>query len=323
MCVVQNCSGETCRWSSRLAERSESCSQRSSRRSIKAFTLIELLVVVAIIAILLAVLLPALAAARAQGTKAKCMENLRAIAQGFNTYSVDDVTGFTAPVHQAAETYWYAEGEYEYGGRTGIGVYGLRGWGDATEFEDFRETNRPLNKFLFGDAASSKWELFQCPTDTGIPPAPYNFDDYFLQQDAGGTKSVFQITGTSFRLNNHIDFTGQSQFTAAFYGPYLRATTQVPDSGSTVMIAEAVSEVAKWNAPNWATMGWHRTFNVFNVGFVDGHVASIHLAGQTDWTVPSQQAGYWLLRGDGWRMDCYPKPPVCDKGKGNAHQCPP
>jgi prepilin-type N-terminal cleavage/methylation domain-containing protein/prepilin-type processing-associated H-X9-DG protein len=305
-----------------MAGRTRNLPQRSAGRPDRGFTLIELLVVVAIIAILLAILLPALGSARAQGTKAKCMANLRAIAQGFNAYSVDDVSGFTAPVHQAAETYWYGEGEYEYGGHTGIGVYGPRGWGDATEFEDFRETNRPLNRFLFGDAASTKWELFQCPTDTGIPAAPYNFDDYFLQQDAGQTTSVHVITGTSYRLNNHIDFTGQTQFTSAFYGPYLRATTQVPEPGTTVILAEAVSEVAKWNDPSWRTMGWHRTVNLFNVGFVDGHVGSIHLAGQGDWKVPSQQSGYWLLRGEGWRMDCYPKAPVCDKGKGNGNQCP-
>ncbi|HVP09947.1 MAG TPA: prepilin-type N-terminal cleavage/methylation domain-containing protein [Phycisphaerae bacterium] len=288
----------------------------------EAFTLIELLVVVAIIALLVSVLLPALAAARAQGTKAKCMANLHAIAQGFNAYSVDDVSGYTAPVHQAAETYWYGEGEYEYGGRTGIGVYGPGGWGDATATEDFRDVNRPLNKFLFGDAASTKWEMFQCPTDTGIPPAPYDFDSYFLEQDpTGQTMSVFQITGSSFRLNNHFDFTGQTPFGTAFYGPYLRATTQVPEPGTTIILAEAVSEVAKWNEPSWRTLGWHRIFNVFNVGFVDGHVGSIHLAGQSDWTAASRAAGYWLLRGDGWRMDCYPKPAVCDKGKGDLNHC--
>jgi prepilin-type N-terminal cleavage/methylation domain-containing protein/prepilin-type processing-associated H-X9-DG protein len=304
-----------------MAMRPHTARDRQRRGPPAGFTLIELLVVISIIALLISVLLPALASARCQGTKAKCLANLRSITQGFNTYSADDLTGFTAPVHQAAETYWYGEGEYEYGGHTGLGVYGPGGWGDATPQEDFREENRPLNRYIFGSAKDTAWELFHCPTDEGISRAPYDFDDYFFSEEAD-KKTVFEVCGTSYRLNNHFDFTGNTQFGVAFYGPYLRATTQVPDPGTTVILAEAISEVAKWNLPSWRTMGWHRAMNTFNVGFVDGHVGSIHLAGQADWKQASNDANYWLLRGDGWRMDCYPKEPVCDKGRGNVHQCP-
>lgn len=291
--------------------------------SARGFTLIELLVVISIIALLISILLPALASARSQGTKAKCMANIRAIVQGFNTYSVDDLSGFTAPVHQAAETFWYGEGEYEYGGRTGLGPYGPNApeWGNPNAFENFCEENRPLNRFLFGSVASTPWELFRCPTDDGIPAAPYDFDEFFLRDGVKG-KTAFEVCGTSYRLNNQYDFTDQTDFNSAFYGPYLRATTQVPDPGTTVILAEAISEVAKWNGPPWRTMGWHRVMNVFNVGFVDGHVGSIYLAGQGDWKQISLDANYWLLRGDGWRMDCYPKEPVCDKGKNNSNKCP-
>jgi prepilin-type processing-associated H-X9-DG protein len=78
----------------------------------------------------------------------------------------------------------------------------------------------------------------------------------------------------------------------------------------TVLIEETVSEVAKWN-PNRQVLGWHRKPNVFNVAFADGHAGPIRLSGQTGGTDPT--GNYWLRRGEGWRMDCYPSAPVFDR----------
>ena len=51
------------------------------------FTLIELLVVIAIIALLMAILLPALKAAREQGKRAVCLNNLRQLTLAWIMYA--------------------------------------------------------------------------------------------------------------------------------------------------------------------------------------------------------------------------------------------
>lgn len=265
-----------------------------------AFTLIELLVVVGIIAVLIAILLPALSAARNEGTKTRCMSNLRGLSQCLHMYSEDDEKGYTSPIHPKAETSWLYDGEYEYGGKTGVGVFAD---------PDFRQENRLLNKYVYGSAMGADLDLYDCPGDKGVDPAPVNFEPFFTQADHKNRR-IFDLTGTSYRLNNHIDFLGQTPYTQFFYGPYFRPKTRVPSTSETVILEETVAEVAKWNAANYATTGWHAKRNIFNVAFVDGHAANIYLTKQND--ISSSFNNYWVLRGTAWRMDCYPDDPVKD-----------
>lgn len=268
----------------------------------RAFTLLELLVVIAIIALLAGILLPAMSSARSEGTKAKCLANLRSIGQAMDAYGDDDPGDYSTPVHPMAEVRWRYDGEYEYGGKTGLGVYA---------HPDFLAERRPLNNYVFGTGPVNALSLFECPGDAGISSAPVNFDAYFLQTSYRG-RAVHEIAGTSYRLNNHINFTVSfPQYHDYFYGPYMRPRTRIPDPAGTVLLEETVAEVAKWNSPGYRTMGWHGKANYFSVAFADGHASSIYLAGQKDPLAGGP--GYWLLRGDGWRMDCWPEKPVCDR----------
>ena len=238
--------------------------------------------------------------ARCEGQKTKCLANIRAIGQAFSTYSIDDPGGYSTPIHPQAETTWFYDGEYEYGGDTGLGVFAD---------PDFRRENRILNRYIYSDSASADMKLYRCPTDRGIEDAPVDFEPFFTT-GAGNDLPVYAGAGTSFRLNNHIDFLNRTPYSNFFYGPYFRPLTRIPSTSDTVLLEETVAEVAKWNAPTHVTNGWHCKTNRFNVGFADGHASIIRLAGQQD--LSAQYPGYWILRGEGWRMDCYPDRPVAD-----------
>jgi len=264
------------------------------------FTLIELLVVIAIITLLLAILLPALSTSRAEGHKTVCLANMRSLGQAFAMYSDEDPCGYTTPIHPKAEVNWLYDGEYEYGGRTGVGVFAN---------VDFITENRVLNRYLYGTENIKNFDIYHCPTDQSVPAAPVNFEPFFIG-GVGRGLSVFEGAGTSYRLNNHIDFLNNSPYSEYFYGPYFRPKTRVPGTSQTVLLEETIAEVAKWNSPTWVTPGWHRKVNLFNVLFTDTHAGPIHLAGQSDQS--ASHPGYWILRGDDWRMDCYPDKPVKD-----------
>ena len=111
------------------------------RSSTRAFTLIELLVVVAIIALLISIVMPSLSRAREQARVAKCLTNLRGIAQAGIMY-----------IHDFEDLPWVLPWEY------------------TVEGETF--TNDVISEYVWGGGMPAATdEIFIQAGSPGLPPS--------------------------------------------------------------------------------------------------------------------------------------------------------
>lgn len=273
----------------------------------RAFTLIELLVVISIIAVLISILLPALSRARAEGSKLKCMANIRSITQTALSYANDDPKGTFGPIHRAAMQFRF-EGYAEYGGGPGLSP-------ETNWDEIFDPRTRPFNKLMIGTeiVANTKpgdrgvFKVFQCPGD-----------DYGWQQWPGQNSLAVEVerpyyaaNGTAFRLNN------LSYNDGTILGVYGRPVSRIPDTGATVGFMEARA----WQTVNvnevWGALGiggiaerlgeltgWHRRIGRFNLAYADGHVSFADMGRGTFYEKidPTMKD----VRGSWGRWDCLP-----------------
>ncbi len=109
----------------------------------KAFTLIELLTVIAIIGILASILVPTVAQVRESGRRAKCLSNLRQIAQANVMYATDHDGQLPQPNWGTDSDGWLYEGSPVAGGRNPIS---------------------PVRSGQLWDYLESE-EIYRCPTD--------------------------------------------------------------------------------------------------------------------------------------------------------------
>ncbi len=197
------------------------------QRKNRAFTLIELLVVVAIIALLISILLPTLSRAKEQARIAKCLANMRSIAQAANSYVMDkgDLV-FTFPPGYYDEEFDFPHyayyTEFIWGGDVPDATRGQ--WdpsqgGNPVNISDvycFPPERRPMNKYLDPEMswsdplrikgnreryfrASQAPDFFRCPSDKtcAVPDAGANDPPY----DADTPYQTWKFWGTSYPIN--------------------------------------------------------------------------------------------------------------------------
>jgi prepilin-type N-terminal cleavage/methylation domain-containing protein/prepilin-type processing-associated H-X9-DG protein len=218
---------------------SESASRPEWSLSPNAFTLIELLVVIAIIAILAAMLLPALAKAKSKAQAIQCVSNVRQLSLATQMYALDNAEHLPNTGQTSTDPYRWI----------------------------------PLIKPYIGNsdtnAATTKGGVFNCPTLMII-----------------GHQNI-QLAGRSYAVTEKLDWADDSMSVIG-----VRKLTQANRPTQTVILGDGARNekltgvyyrIECWAAipgtgkgPNLEPAVYPPLHNLrANVGFVDGHVASL------------------------------------------------
>ena len=213
------------------------------------FTLIELLVVIAIIAVLIALLLPAVQAAREAARRAQCVNNLKQIGLGLNSYHAavgSFPVGFLYPTGPVPAT--TSPQQYRWSPLAQMAVYL-----EQANVANALNFNFPIAHMPTGGgsafwpyyaqnttAMTTQVALFLCPSDGAPPPlttsAPTNYafcsGDGANGGDATNARGPF-ILGPAVSVAGLTDGTSQTAAAAeqllGIAGPYTQTTpTPIP-----------------------------------------------------------------------------------------------
>lgn len=149
----------------------------------RAFTLLELMVSLAIIAVLISLLLPMLVQARRHAARTLCMNNVRQIGIGWQSFLGDEGTFPGAEV----------EPQWRYAG--------VRFLGGSVE-RPVADASRPLTEYLHSSESTTAGtvaaSLYRCPEDSGL--ATIGTPDHPSASVLQG-KTCYQEFGNSYRAN--------------------------------------------------------------------------------------------------------------------------
>ena len=292
-------------------------------RSNRGFTLIELLVVVAIIALLISILLPSLQGARDQGKRAKCLANMKSVAQGSVAYSSEDRRELVAPLQKMQVSTEHTQGftgaysrpdgsgygpaeiavrlanPTAFGGRTpqvGLTDNGgavCRVMMDPQEYsggsERWLAKTRPLNKYVMGsneDSDSKNMAMYQCPADGGYPDHPFIGDCPKSLAEV----PTYDFLGNSYRINvagYYFPGGGGGSNGSFSVGVLGKSYSKLTDTGKLAMYCEPIfynaSRVLGTIQNAPPMVGWHKAVMKDNVGYADGSARSTLAVQMIDW----------------------------------------
>jgi prepilin-type N-terminal cleavage/methylation domain-containing protein len=267
----------------------------------RAFTLLELLVVISIIALLISILMPAMSNAKNEAATAKCLANIRSIAQATAMY-VDTGETRVLPWYQYPAHAFFKDQvktctPWVFGGFKAPNP-------DPTDLQVdsslYPAQLRPLNAFLAPDVQGSFMasergtdiiEVYKCPSDRSFTTSLISYDPTDVEEEA---RSSWEANGTSYTLNTRWA-QGYTQPGGDFIlDDFLlgRAPENIPFGAklSPHLIGDGAARFIIWGEqgfysatyratyelPNGAAplrRGWHRKFSSWTAGFADGHAA--------------------------------------------------
>ncbi len=311
-------------------------------------TLAEVVVSTASISVVTALLIPSLSDTRYLSQRTQCLKNLGHLGSAAAIHAMTDPLGLGIPVHPLMGTAPGALGEYEWGGKSGIGEPYSGGdpasskWGTQ---EGRGPATRRLNQIIYGDVfpdyvndpgpnninwlADAQLELdsFHCPADTG-----YAGHHYSAWRES--RLSSYDHYGNSYSASAHWVGMAGGGCTIMSNSPLLRPLADVPNPGRTLLFIENAGRFAYRinygmdgcssltgplsNDASTGIKGWHGPENTFQVAYVDGHAAAVYIRGHEQpqpelRSYPFGDYETWrcvTIRGPDWQIDTLPAPPV-------------
>ncbi len=282
---------------------------RFGRCRCRAVTLTEVAVTLGSVVAASSLLLPATSEMRRQSKEVQCVGNLGRIAEAATIHATTDRHEHAIPVHPLTGLGIGTVGEYEWGGKSGIGEPQVvdpssSKWGTQ---QGRGPASRALNRILYGKtfpdyldnpgANNVNWindtrleiDAYRCPSDYG-----YAGHHYAAWRDSGLTS--YDHYGNSYVASGSWIGVPGGNCVLMSNSPFLRPLSRVPNPANTLLFMEnpgrfayrrnygiddcsSISSGPLGNDVETITNGWHGRPWTHQVAFADGHAGPVRMTG--------------------------------------------